>query len=218
MSFSQPAGGGDSFTPAEHFGNLVLIYPKSYNPEETTTKGVTKSADADVVVIDKLGPDGQPLAFRDVRLFGNLAYNVRFLTEPNGSPRKYLGRIGQGENTRGTPPWILIKWTDADVAMATPVAAAFEAGQFAVATPNPMQPPAPATPATAPTTAPAWAPPVQAAATPTPAAAPPAQWTPPPPVAPAIDPNLVAFLASKGVTVQPGMDQATCEAIARSFQ
>jgi hypothetical protein len=32
-----------------------------------------------------------------------------------------------------------------------------------------------------------------------------------------VDPNLVAFLASKGVTVTPDMDQATAEAIARSF-
>lgn len=231
MSFSQPAAGGDNFTPAEHKGHLLLLYPKAYNPQENTTKGITEAADVDVVVVDKLGPNGQPLVFKDARVFGNLARSVRVLLEADGSPKKYLGRLDQGPNTKGTPPWILQNWTDADVAMATPVATAFEAGQFTPAV-NPMStPPAPPaapapappqqwqagaaghSPATAPPTAPAapqWQPPAPAAAPSTP--------TPPAPTAaPAIDPNLVAFLASKGVTVPPGMDQATAEAIARSF-
>jgi hypothetical protein len=150
VGFSPPAAGGDNFTTADHLGKLVIIYPKTYNPAASTSKGITEAADADVVVCDSYGPDGQPLVFREARVFGNLARSVRMLTEQDGSPKKYLGRIGQGPNTKGTPPWILIDSSEnpADLAMAGPVAQAFEQGQFAAPAPNPMAPPAaPATPA-----------------------------------------------------------------------
>jgi hypothetical protein len=231
VTFSQPSAGGDKFEPKDHFGNLLLVYPKSYNPAEQTSNGVTPAADVDIIVVDKPGPDGRPLFINDARFFGNLAKSVR-----NDVGSQVLGRLGQGPNTRGTPPWILTNFTDADAAAAGPVHAAYQAGQFKPAE-NPMAPAAPGPAAPAQWQAPA----APGAAQPAPqqqwqqppAAAPaPAQqqWqapapssTPPtaPPAAaaaPTVDPNLVAFLASKGVTVQPGMDQATCEAIARGFQ
>ncbi|WP_432112760.1 hypothetical protein [Streptomyces sp. S1] len=243
MSFSQPAAGGDSFTPADHQGHLLLIYPKAYNPAEDTSKGLTQAADVDIVIVDKLGPTGQPLVFKDARVFGNLARSVRVLTEADGSPKKYLGRLGQGPNTKGTPPWILLNWTEADVAAATPVAAAFEAGQFsAPANPMAAAPPAPpqqqwqqSPPSGAPASPPAqqqWQqPPVGAPqGYPAPApqatgAAPQQQWTPPPaaptppsaPAASAVDPQLGAFLAQRGVT-QPMPDMATAVSVARTFQ
>lgn len=189
MGFSQPGAGGDKFTPAEHNGHLIIVYPKSYQDDVPTDKGNTSAADADIIIVDKMGPDGRPLSFLNARLFGNLARSVR-----NDIGGQVLGRLGQGENKRGTPPWILANFTDQDVAYATPVDVAYRQGLFAPtpdanagapATAPPQQwqggaatPP----PATAPPTAPAaaqWTPPTAA-----PAPAPPApqaqQWAPPP--------------------------------------
>lgn len=155
MSFSKAASGGDQFQPSEYynyqtgFGHLLLIYPKAYDPAMRTkaSENPSSAADCDIVVVDKPGPDGAPLVFREARLFGNLARSVRHLTEPDGTPKKYLGRIGQGEKQVGkNPPWILLDWTDQDLALAQPVAHAFEAGQFGQSVQNPMQQQAPAAP------------------------------------------------------------------------
>jgi hypothetical protein len=160
-SYSQAAAGGDSFTPADYFGALLLVYPKAYTASEQTKHGDTQAADVDVVVVDRIGPDGKPLVFHDTRLFGNLARSVRVLLEADGSPKKYLGRLDQEPTSKGSPAWVLRNWTDADVQLAEPVRMAFEAGQFAkpVQAANPMAPapaaysPGPATPAAAPVAA-----------------------------------------------------------------
>lgn len=278
---SQPTaggGGGDSFEPRDHQGVLLLVFPKNYTPEATTKNGVTSQADADIIAVDRLGPDGRPLSFINARLFGNLANSVR-----NDIGGQVLGRLGQGPNTRGTPPWILTNFTDQEVQMATPVHAAYMQGQFkpteqqmqtpatapsyappqtqawnAAAPPNAappqqqwQQPPTPAPAAGAPAqqwqgapvAAPAAAPaaqwnapapapaPQQTAPAPQQAPAPAAgQWNapaaapapaptpvPPPAAAAPVNPDLVAFLASRGVTVTPDMSQAQCESIASSF-
>lgn len=250
---SQPTaggGGGDSFEPKDHQGVLLLVFPKNYTPEATTKNGVTSQADADIIAVDRLGPDGRPLSFINARLFGNLANSVR-----NDIGGQVLGRLGQGPNTRGTPPWILTNFTDQEVQMATPVHAAYMQGQFKP-TETPMQAPAPA-PSYAPPQTQAW----NAAAPPNAAppqqwqqqAAPAAQWNapapqqtapapqqapapaggqwnapaaapapaptpvPPPAAAAPVNPDLVAFLASRGVQVTPDMSQAQCESIASSF-
>lgn len=152
-----------------------------------------------------------------------------------------LGRLGQGPNTRGTPPWILTNFTDQDAAMATPVHTAYQQGQFR-ATEQPTAGgqqtyQAPTQQANGAASAPqqSWNPAAQPVVAPAPPqqnyqqqpapapyaapapAGPPAAPAPAPAPAGGVDPNLVAFLASKGVTVPPGMDQATAEAIARSF-
>lgn len=221
MSFSQPAAGGDNFTAADHNGHLLLIYPKHYNPDEPTTKGNTQAADVDVIVVDKLGPNGQPLVFKDARIFGNLARSVR-----NDLGGKVLGRLGQGPNTKGTPPWILQNYTDADVAMATPVAAAFEAGQFAQPTaPNPMAQGAPygAAPQTPPAAAPQqWqqapaAAPAQQWQAPAPTGQPAAPAAAPAPAGGAADPALLAHLAQYGINLPPTTPQAQAEAIAATL-
>lgn len=222
MTFSQPSAGGDKFEPKDHFGKLLLIYPKSYNPAEQTSNGVTPAADVDVIVVDTPGPDGRPLFISDARFFGNLAKSVR-----NDIGGQVLGRLGQGPNTRGTPPWILTNFTDADAAAAGPLHQQYQQGLFKPAD-NPMTPAA-ATPAPGYAAAPAqqWTPP--------PAAAPAAQWNAPPtaaapaapvaaapapaaaPTAASVDPNLVAFLTQRGVTVPPSMTQQQAEAIASAF-
>lgn len=266
MAFSQPGAGGDTFNAADHNGHLLIVYPKSYQDEVDTKNGKSSAADVDIVICDKFDATGKPVVFINARLFGNLARSVR-----NDIGGQVLGRLGQGPNTRGTPPWILANFTDQDMATATPIDAAYRQGVFAptpAATP-PAQYGAPATappqqwqggaatqpPATAPPTAPAaaqWTPPTAApapassappaaqwqqqaapaapqgyGATPSPA---PQQWQAPPASAPAapapapasaapapvVDPNLVAWLASKGINLQPGTTQADAEAIAAS--
>jgi hypothetical protein len=139
--FSQPSSaGGDTFNAADHNGFLLLVYPKSYQDEVQTKNGLSSAAEVDIVVVDKPGPDGKPLFFQNARLFGNLARSVR-----NDLGGQVLGRLGQGPNTRGTPPWILMNFTDQDAAMAGPVHAQYQQGLFKAAAPA-----APTTPAAAP--------------------------------------------------------------------
>lgn len=137
--FSQPSSaGGDTFNAADHNGHLLLVYPKNYQDEVQTKNGLSSAAEVDVIVVDKPGPDGKPLFFHNARFFGNLARSVR-----NDLGGQVLGRLGQGPNTRGTPPWILMNFTDQDAAMAGPVHAQYQQGLFK-ATEQPQAPAAPA--------------------------------------------------------------------------
>lgn len=201
MAFAQPSApnSGDNFVTAEHKGHLLIVYPKTFLENQTTTKGLSDLADCDIIVVDKYDATGKPLAFHGARLFGNLARSVR-----NDIGGQVLGRLNQITSANGNTPWILENFTDQDQAAADPIDTAYRQGHFAP-TQNPMQPPPPAayapatpTPAASP---PAWtpqgaqppaapaqqwqAPPVQAAPAPAPAAAPAPQWSPGPATAPA---------------------------------
>lgn len=241
MAFSQPsAASGGEFEPKNFNGRLLMIYAKSYNPEVQTKYGASQAADVDVIVVDQQDPaTGKPIVVLDARLFGNLAKSVR-----NDVGGVVLGRLGQVPTGNGNPAWVLQNFTDEDAALAGPVDAAYRAGQFRQPSQNGIAaqtPPSAATPPPAPdpwagmnaTPAPPAAPAYVPPATPT-APAQSVQWPPPsaPPAAPSmsappapapsgapasVDPNLVAFLEARGVPVTPQMDQATCEAIARSF-
>lgn len=135
--FAQPSAGGEQFEPKDFLGALVLIYPKSYNPNDQTKHGTTTSADVDVVVVDRQDPQtGGPVIKRNARLFGNLANSVR---DSIGSV--VLGRIGQTPTNKGNPAWILSNYTEQDAAMAVPVDTAWKAGQFAQAAPPAQQQP-----------------------------------------------------------------------------
>lgn len=124
--FAQPSAGGEKFEPKDFGGALLLIYPKSYNPNEQTQFGPSTSADCDVVVVDRQDPTtGQPVIKRNARLFGNLANSVR---DSIGS--QVLGRLGQVPTNKGNPAWVLQNYTDADAAAAAPVHTAYTAGQF----------------------------------------------------------------------------------------
>lgn len=148
--FAQPSAGGEKFEPKDFGGALLLIYPKSYNPNETTQFGPSTSADCDIVVVDRQDPNapGQPVIKRNARLFGNLANSVR---DSIGSV--VLGRLGQVPTNKGNPAWVLQNYTDQDAATAAPVDAAWKAGQFAAQVQQPQgqpqqqyqqQPPPPA--------------------------------------------------------------------------
>lgn len=123
--FAQPSSGGDKFEPGDFNGCLLLIFPKSYDPNATTKFGASTSADCDVLVIDRRDATGQPVIKWNARLFGNLANSVR---DSLGSC--VLARLGQGPNTKGNPPWILLAHTPDDAMTAGPVHAAYTAGQF----------------------------------------------------------------------------------------
>lgn len=124
--FSQPSSGGDKFEPGEYNGRLILFYPKSYNPNETTKFGPSTSADVDVIVVDQPDPlTGQPTIKFNARVFGNLANSVR-----DSIGAVVLARLGQGPNTKGNAPWILGAHTDADQVLAQPVHDAYTRGQF----------------------------------------------------------------------------------------
>jgi len=100
--FSQPSSGGsggDTFNAADHRGHLMLVYPKQYQPEVPTKNGPSSAADVDVIVVDKPGPDGKPLAFIGARFFGNLANSVR-----NDLGGQVLGRLDQISTQGGRTP------------------------------------------------------------------------------------------------------------------
>jgi hypothetical protein len=188
--FAQPSAGGDKFEPKEFGpGVLLLIYPKTYNGQATTKFGESTSADVDLIVVDRVDPEtGGPFYFHNARLFGNLSNSVR-----DSIGGTVLGRLGQGPNTKGNPPWILNEYNDADAQIAGPIHQKYQAGLF-----KPKEQPQQA--AQPPFGAPPQAPPAQdmwagynaAPAAPAPAAPAPA------PAAPAGDPN-IAFLIAKGV-------------------
>lgn len=193
--FAQPSAGGDKFEPKDYNGKLLLLYAKSYNGSEATKFGETSSADADIIVVDHIDPStGKPLVLFNARVFGNLANSVR-----NDIGRVVLGRLGQGPNTKGNPPWILLNHTDADAQLAGPVHQQYQAGLFKPAETPPPQPPA------APPGHDPWA---GVNATPAPPAA---------AVAPT-DPN-IAFLMSKGVPYDQimAMDPGNRQLLANSF-
>lgn len=152
--FAQPSAGGEKFEPREFGGALLLIYPKSYNPNETTQYGPSTSADVDIVVVDRPDPTtGQPTVKRNARLFGNLANSVR---DSIGS--QVLGRLDQVPTNKGNPAWVLTNFTDADAALAGSAHQAYQAGQFAAPAPStqaPAAPPAPVSTPAAPQAAPA---------------------------------------------------------------
>ncbi len=207
--FARPAGQGDKFDNHEHTGRLLIIYPKAYDPNTTTSKGVNACADADIIVVDSLGPDGKPLVFHDAKIFGNLAKSVR-----NDVGGKVLGRLGQVPTASGNLAWVLNDYTDADVALAVPADAAYKAGQFAppaqqAATPPPADVWAGTNAAPAPPPAPQYAAtPAAAAPVAPPAAAP----------APTADP-LVAQLIGAGIPADKvlAMDAATRQAVAATL-
>lgn len=211
--FAQPSSGGDKFEPGDFNGCLLLFFPKSYNPSETTKFGASTSADVDVIVVDRRDATGQPVIKWNARVFGNLANSVR---DSIGSC--VLARLGQGPNTKGNPPWILLAHTPEDAMTAGPVHAAFVAGQF-------KQPERPQNaPAAAPLAQDPWAGMnVQGTHAPQAPYVAPAVQTPlpaaPPVDATAVgDPNIV-LLISKGIDPAKvmAMDAATRQMIAATF-
>jgi hypothetical protein len=107
-------GSADKFSPEDHKGRLLLFKPTQLLHDVPTKDYGDKDAiEADIHILD--GPDAGTV-LRDGRVFplvliGQLKGNV-------GTGRFNLGRLGQGEATKGKPPWKLFDPTpeDADLA------------------------------------------------------------------------------------------------------
>lgn len=107
-TFNEPGtGGGDQFDLKALNGSLLLFTVKEETQEIDTKFGPQTAIRADVAVLD--GPNkgdvvADTLVFPRV-LKGQLRGSVG---------GKVLGRLGQGENKKGNPPWQLSAPTDAD--------------------------------------------------------------------------------------------------------
>lgn len=215
---------GDKFAPAENNGALLLFFPTTFTAGVKTAHGEQDAVGAKVVRLN------------DGRVFDNaMIFSTALVTQLKGAVPDgiVLGTLGQGENTKGNPPWLLRPHTEAEVAQAEAWMAANPRVQQAPQQAPPSAPAwnAPASPATpqwggspAPADAPArggWGSP---AATPAPPAtgwggapadqvnpaaagwgAPAPAAAPPAPAASPVDSALVAALQAQGVPVPPGM-------------
>lgn len=107
-TFSEPGvGGGDQFAPGELNGSLLLITVHEETQEIETKFGAATAIRADIAVLDG-ARKGDVIA--DTLIFPKMLKG-----QLRGSVGgKVLGRLGQGENKKGNPPWQLAAPTDAD--------------------------------------------------------------------------------------------------------
>jgi len=128
--FADPgSGSGESLPLAELLGHLLMFDVTKETDEIETKHGKTTAINCSVVVLD--GPS-QGTEYSDVLIFPKILKNQ--LRDQIGG--KVLGRLGQGPNVKGNPPWQLDTATEADKVLARqwiavkaePVAAAAPAG------------------------------------------------------------------------------------------
>jgi len=193
--FQQPAIANpeDKFVASEHNGQLLLFFPTQLQVGVTTAHGVADAVATKIVNLDT----GRVLD--NALIFATALVTQLKAAVPDGM---VLGRLGQGQNTKGNPPWLLSPHVEAEVAQAEAYLAANPRNQFAQPQTQaaPPTPPAYAAPATQ--AAPAWGgqPAAVADQGPAPSWAAPAT---PAPVADPVDPALAAALTAKGYPVPP---------------
>src|SRR6266576_1504696 len=179
--FQQPAIANpeDKFVAAEHNGALLLFFPTEFKQGITTAHGESDAVSTRVVNLE----NGRILD--NALIFATALVTQLKTAVPDGM---VLGRLGQGQNTKGNPPWLLSPHTAEDVAKAEAYLAANPRNQFA----QPQVHTPPTAPACSAPAAPAWGAPA---------------------AAPVVDPGLVAALAAKGVNLPPGTTQEAAEGI-----
>lgn len=160
----------DKFVASEHNGQLLLFFPTQVQSQVKTQHG-----DADAVATKIVNLDTGRI-IDNALIFATALVTQLRAAVPDGM---VLGRLGQGQNTKGNPPWLLSPHNDQEVAQAEAYLAANPRNQFA-------QPQAQAAPPTPAAPAPAWGQQPPAAA---PAAPATAGWGSP---APAPQPNAAA--------------------------
>lgn len=212
MAVQQPGLGGDKFVAAEHNGALLLFFPSSYRQDIPTQHGTSDAVEAKVVNLDT----GQVL--ENTMIFGRAL--VGQLKGAANSGDEVLGRLGQGANQKGNPPWMLFSYSEQDYAKYEAWLKANPQGPAQPAPPTQSGYGAPATGGWQPQGGQGYAAPQPTGTAPAawqnagaPQAAPaPGQWgqAAPAPAAPAatpaVDPALVQALAAKGVDAS-GMAQ-----------
>lgn len=220
--FQQPAISNpeDKFVAAEHNGALLLFFPSELQLAIPTAHGTSDAVKTRIVNLNTGRVIDNALVFATA-----LVTQLRAAV-PDGM---VLGRLGQGTNTKGNPPWLLSPHTEPEVAVAEAWLAANPRGQFS----QPQAQAAPPTPAAyaAPPIQQGWSPQPSAPAAPAPATggwgspAPQAeqgqfagQWGGAAPVAPPapvsdVPQGLVDALAAKGINLRPGATRAEAEGI-----
>lgn len=212
--FQQPgiSSPEDKFVPSENNGALLLFFPTQLQTGIKTAHGESDAVAATVVRLN----DGR--VYDNALIFPTALVTQLKAAVPDGM---VLGTLGQGENTKGNPPWLLRPHTEQDVQVAEQWLALNPRNTFAqpqqqAAPPTPPASQAWGSPAPAASPAPAtggWgAPPVQANApaagwgAPAPAASSPAPqaggWGSPAPAAepdPTTYDEFVAAFKRKGV-------------------
>lgn len=147
-------GSADTFKPVDHNGRLLLIKPKRHlTAVPTKDYGEKEAIEADIHILD--GPEAGTV-LRDGRVFGLVMLGQ--LKGNVGTGRFNLGRLRQGEATKGNPPWKLFDPTDADRDLARRYIASDRCKQNGgtVAAPAATAAPVTASPATPPPAADPW--------------------------------------------------------------
>lgn len=134
--FQQPAISNpeDKFVAAQHAGALLLFFPTRFHSQIKTSNGETDAVSARIVNLNT----GQVL--EDSMIFGSALVPQLKAAVPDGM---VLGVLGQGENKKGNPPWLLFPHTEQQVQVAEQWLAANPRNQFGQP-PAQQQAPAPA--------------------------------------------------------------------------
>jgi hypothetical protein len=98
VQISQPGVGGDKFDANNHNGHLLLFFPSAFRSGIATVNGEADCVDTRIVDLDT----GQVL--EDAKVWGKAMVPQLKGAVPDGI---VLGRIAQGQNTKGNPPWLL---------------------------------------------------------------------------------------------------------------
>jgi hypothetical protein len=108
---------GDQFSAADYKGSLLLFFPTEYHDAVPTKFSEAGKPDPDTVSTHIAVLDG-PLAgtvLSDSMVFGRFMVG-QLKAGVNG--KAVLGRLGQGQNTKGNPPWVILDPTDEDKGLA----------------------------------------------------------------------------------------------------
>lgn len=111
-----PTNSGFKLNTLDNKGDLFVI--TALGTGETTSEyGPAEYVEAHVIHVDEDDPKDSELHER-AWIFGNLANSLK--TSVGGGP--VLGRLDQGVNKKGNPPWILVAVEDAEAKAAASAA------------------------------------------------------------------------------------------------
>jgi hypothetical protein len=106
-TFNDPGSGGDQLPIDDLSGALLLVTVHEETPPIDTKFGPSTAIRADVAVLDGKHKGD---VYTDTLVFPRV-----LKSQLRGSVGgKVLGRLGQGENKKGNPPWQLAAATDAE--------------------------------------------------------------------------------------------------------
>lgn len=141
--FAQPSSAsvGDKFEPTQLSGHLLLVYPGATRMVMTQQYGEKEAVAADIHVLDVIDPaTGQPPVLKDTLIF-NAVLIGQLTSKEAREVGMVLGRLGQGANTKGNAPWLMMDYAPQDEQVARQYIATHPREQFAQ--PQGQQTPAP---------------------------------------------------------------------------